>query len=431
MSEQQSLRLTNFIPLSKLNFKLEEDDDTGVRHLYLSGLAHGYKRNLKNIKIRQGAAQKAARRFAREQDAGRIHQVWIDHAYINPFGTSTPTEKVVGHVDKIDPSDEGQNFDMDINPDHPSQIHLAILRRDIDGISIGADVKHEWLYCSVDGKQMFSGDCEHYPGQKLDGGRVVLMEVDDYILDELTVTAKQADPEGRVAFSQLNDVDATLTFSLDTYDEKGKLIRKGVEVIKSSSDETFKNPEKQIKVDRDMTKEADSEQETPQVTSDAFNQLKDIVQSMATSSKESSDRFDKYLQAQEQRETAMLEAEKKEKIDVLLKSTDAFNEEDLLAFSNSHLDKLIKAFKTSAKGNKDSNNSGFGAAKVVQTEDELGEDKMELTRDDIKAWMRLKMGYKTPQAPKHIQRKVRARLNGDINQSDDAFLQYMLDKEKE
>jgi len=278
---------------------------------------------------------------------------------------------------------------------------------------------------------MFSGDCEHYPGQKLDGGRVVLMEVDDYILDELTVTAKQADPEGRVAFSQLNDVDATLTFSLDTYDEKGKLIRKGVEVIKSSSDETFKNPEKQIKVDRDMTKEADSEQETPQVTSDAFNQLKDIVQSMATSSKESSDRFDKYLQAQEQRETAMLEAEKKEKIDVLLKSTDAFNEEDLLAFSNSHLDKLIKAFKTSAKGNKDSNNSGFGAAKVVQTEDELGEDKMELTRDDIKAWMRLKMGYKTPHAPKHIQRKVRARLNGDINQSDDAFLQYMLDKEKE
>ncbi len=98
MSDENSFRLNNFIPLSDIRFEFTEDEGTDVKHLYLEGIAHGFKVNLKHIKIREGATRKAVRRFNKEQKEGRIHQVWIDHAYMNFFGTA-PSEKVIGHVD--------------------------------------------------------------------------------------------------------------------------------------------------------------------------------------------------------------------------------------------------------------------------------------------------------------------------------------------
>jgi len=431
MSETNSIKLSNFIPLSNIDIQFKEDEETGIKHLYLKGVAHGFKSNLKHIKIRQSATRKAVRRFNAEQKAGRIHQIWIDHAYINPFGTSTPSEKVIGHVDTYSSDEKGANFSMDINPDHPSQIHQAILRRDINGISIGADVKRENLYCSIDGNQIMGDDCEHYWGQKLESGKYVDMEVDDYTLDELTVTAKQADPDGLINLSNISD--ATLTFTLDAYDKEGKLIENGLIVQKDIQGESLKNTEKYDRIDTNMTGQADVDNEIAEdkseVTLDKFNQLVDAVGKVQASTDASNDALLKYLQAQERKEKDTLTAQKQKVVSrIIAKPNNEFDEEELLKLDLNYLEKLEKAI-IPVEDNADKINQDFGSARIVDNDGKPTE-KLTLSREDKKAWMRVKMGL-APEAPKHIQAKVRARLNGESYNRDDKFLQYLLDKNKE
>jgi len=434
MSDENSIRLSNFIPLSNIHFEFTEDKDTGVKHLFLKGIAHGFKPNLKYIKIRQTATRKAVRRFNAEQKAGRIHQVWIDHAYINPFGTSTPTEKVVGHVDDYKFSEkEGAKFKMDINPDHPSQIHKAILRRDIDGVSIGADVKRDDLYCSICNNNMFGDDCEHYMGQKLDSGKIVHMEVDDYSLDELTITAKQADPEGKIAFSELsNDTDYTVTFSLDTYDKTGKLIEKGVKLQKDIRGESLKNTNKYDKVDTNMTGQADVDNDHAKEKSDVdikVSNLENAINAIKQSVDKSNSALEDYLKAQVSKENDNLLAQKRVIVTRIIAKNKDFGEEELLALDVSYLEKLEKAILPAVEEDEGLKNTSFGQAQVGR--DDKPKSNLVLSRDDIKAWMRLRMGYKTPAAPKEIQAKVRARLNGEsYDAGEGSFVAYLMNKEK-
>ncbi len=429
MSETNSIKLSNFIPLSNIDIQFKEDEETGTKHLFLKGVAHGFKTNLKYILIRQSATRKAVRRFNAEQKAGRIHQIWIDHAYINPFGTSTPSEKVIGHVDTYSSDDKGANFAMDINPDHPSKIHQAILRRDINGVSIGANVKREDLICSIDGNQIMGDECEHYWGQKLENGDRVVMEIDDYSLDELTVTAKQADPDGVINLS--NIADATLTFSLDAYDKEGKLIENGLVIQKDIQGENLKNTKKYDKDDTNMTGQAGSDNdkadEKSGVSLDKFDQLVDTVSKIKASTDASNVALLSYLQAQENKEKDTLLAQKTEIVSRIIAKNKDFGEDELLALELSYLQKLEKAIIPAE--DTDNINQSFGVAQIT---DDVGEPakELKLNRADVKAWMRVRMGL-TPEAPKHIQAKVKARLNGESYNGDDRFLQYLLDKNKE
>lgn len=434
MSNENSIRLSNFIPLSNLRFEFTEDQDTGVKHLYLEGIAHGFEANLKHIKIRQGATRKAVRRFNAEQKAGRIHQVWIDHAYINPsfLGNPTPSQYVIGHVDEYGFKEkEGARFKMDINPDHPTQIHKAILRQDIDGVSIGADVKKENLYCSIDDKNIFSDECEHTIGEKLENGETVGMEVDDYSLDELTVTAKQADPDAKIRFSELsnNKMDSSITFSLDTYDKNRELIEKGINFQKDKG-ESLKKIKKYDRVDTNMTEQASVDNDKSiesAVSLEKFNQLVDAVDNMKQSMETNSNALVSYLQVQEQEKADTLLTQKREIVVKIMAKSKEFSEEELLKLELNYLNKLEKAIVPIVEAEL---NQTFGTAHVPK-DDEDAKNKLELSRDDIKTWMRLKMGFKTPKAPKHIRAKVKARLNGESINGDDTFLQYLLDKEKE
>lgn len=437
MSDENFIRLTNFIPLSAIDIKFAEDKETGVKHLYLKGTAHGFKINLKYIKIRQTAARKAVRRFNAERKAGQIHQVWIDHAYINPsfLGNPARSQYVIGHVDDYSSSDDGADFAMDLNPDHPSQIHKAVLRRDIDGISIGADVKKDDLYCSIDGKNMFGDECEHMIGQKLENGERVIMEVDDYRLDELTITAKQADLEGKLKFSELSgNIDSTITFSLDTYDKNGKLVKQGVKFQKDIQGESLKNTKKYDKVDINMTGtddvDNDHADEKSEVTLDKFNELVDTVITMKQSVDKSTSAVESYFKAQEQKEKDELLTQKSKIVKRIIVKNKEFGKDELLALDLSYLEKLEKAIIPASEEDKNKTNSSFGVAQMGR-DDEPKSDFV-LSRDDIKAWARFKMGYKTPQAPKHIQAKVKARLNGEeIDVGNESFIAYLLGKNKE
>lgn len=428
MSETNSIKLSNFIPLSSIDIQFKEDEDTGVKHLYLKGIAHGFKTNLKHINISQSATRKAVRKFNADQKAGRIHQIWIDHAYINPafLGNATPSQHVIGHVDDYKFSEkEGAKFVMDINPDHPSQIHKAILRRDINGVSIGASIKKEDLMCSIDGKELMGDDCEHYWGQKLDSGEVVVMNVENYDLDELTVTAKQADPEGLINLS-----DPTLTFTLDAYDKDGKIIENGLVIQKNIEGESLKNAKKYDRVDTNMTKEADVDNDIANdksgVTLDKFNTLVDTVGKIQASADASNSALLKYLKAQEQKEDDKLVAQKQDIVNRIIAKSKEFSAEELLKLDVSYLEKLERAIVPVEKLEV---NQSFGSAQIIDTDGEPTE-KLTLSREDKKAWMRIRMGL-SPEAPKHIQAKVRARLNGESYNGNDKFLQYLLDKSKE
>jgi len=436
MFNENSIRLSNFIPLSNTKLEFTEDEGTDVKHLFLEGIAHGFKTNLKFIQIREGATRKAVRRFNAEQKAGRIHQVWIDHAYANFFGSSTPTEKVIGHVNDYGYTKNGARFKMDINPDHPSKIHLAVMRKDIDGISIGADVNHKDLYCSICKAPMYGEDCNHYAGQKLENGDRVIMEVDDYSLDELTITAKQADPDGKINLSELNNekVDSTITFSLDVYDTDGKIVENGMKLQKDIQGETLKKIKKYDEVDTKMTKQADVDNnkavEGSNVTLDKFNQLVDAVANIKQSVDNNNTAMANYLQAQEQKENDTLLAQKSDVVNKIMAKSKEFSKEELLTLELSYLEKLEKAI-IPVEEKTDSLNQSFGNAILPKEEFSDADKNLKLSRDDVKAWMRLKMGFKTPQAPVHIRSKVRAGLYGDVDQTDDTFLQYLLGKDKE
>lgn len=432
----ENIRFSNFIPLSNLRIEFKTDEETGTKHLYLSGIAHGYKTNLKHIKIRKSGTKKAVNRFKRQKDNGRIFQMWIDHAYINPFGTSTPSEKVIGHVEKYEYSDEGALFKVDINPDHPSQIHKAILRRDIDGISIGADVKKEDLFCSIDGKQMFSDNCSHFTGQKLNNGKIVEMEVDDYRLDELTATAKQADLEAKIKFSELNNnYDSSIMFSLNVYDDNNKLVEEGIKLKKSNLGESLKKIKKYDKDDRKMTQETSedvqSENSTEMVSKDEFNQLVDTVSTIKQSVENSNNVLVEYLKEQKQKDADVLLSQKKEVVDKILSKSEEFGEDELLVFDYDQLVKLEKMIKSPIlPDSSDRVNQTFGSA-VVDNDDKRNKN-ITLSKEDIKAWVRLKMGF-SPEAPKHIQAKVRARLEGTDYKDEKAnmlFMEYLNKKEE-
>jgi len=419
MNEEAGIRFNNFVPIRNVNFRLVKDEETGIESLILDGIAHSYKRNLKQFIIPQTAARKAVRRFNANLDAGRIHQVWIDHAYANFFAVGTPSEKVIGHVEKLKAPDEGLKYILNLNTEHPSQIHKAILRRDIGGISIGADVKRENIICSVDNAPFVSQDCDHYIGQKLDNGKIVGAIVNDYELDELTVTAKPA------------DLDSTINFSAFTIDAEGKKIAdvsKITFINDEQLDESFKSVENKDKVDTNMTTDVKDQTDPNLIGRDEVaNLISDAVKGVSdgfeTKLNESFDKINQYITKESEDKEALVLAEKTTLVDKILSDTKEFEKDELLTFDISILKKLQKNFTKDVSGSA----PNHGQARVGN--DELGNEgeRFTLSKADKKAWLRMKLGWK-PEAPAHIVRKVRARMNGDENEDSEEFRAYLATK---
>jgi len=420
MNEEAGIRFNNFVPIRNVNFKLIKDEETGIESLILDGIAHGYKRNLKQFIIPQTAARKAVRRFNANLEAGRIHQVWIDHAYANFFAVGTPSEKVIGHVEKLKAPDEGLKYILNLNTEHPSQIHKAILRRDIGGISIGADVKRENIICSVDNAPFVSQDCDHYIGQKLDNGKIVGAIVTDYDLDELTVTAKPA------------DLDSTINFSAFTIDAEGKKIADVTKVTfindePMQSDESFKSVENKDKVDTNMT--TDVKDQTSPSKDEVANLISDAVKGVSDGFEEKFNatfsKIDAYITKETEEKEALVLAEKTQLIDSILSVNKEFEKDELLTFDISILKKFQKNFAKEVSGSSPEPNSGL--ARVGLDENDGSGDRFTLSKADKKAWLRMKLGW-TPEAPAHIVRRVRARMNGDENQDGEEFRAYLATK---
>jgi len=418
MNEEAGIRFNNFVPIRHVNFRLVKDEESGIESLILDGIAHSYKRNLKQFIIPQSAARKAVRRFNANLDAGRIHQVWIDHAYANFFSVGTPSEKVIGHVEKLKAPDEGLKYILNLNTEHPSQIHKAILRRDIGGISIGADVKREHIICSIDNAPFISQECDHYIGQKLDNGKVVGAIIQEYELDELTVTAKPA------------DLDSSINFSAFTVDGKGKKIAdvSKITFIQDESDESFKSVNNKDKVDRNMTDDV-NDQTNPSSLSEeqVVNLISDAVKGVSDGFEEklnaSFDKINQYIVKETEEKEALVLVEKTALVDKILLDSKEFDKDELLAFDISILKKLQKSFTKDASGS--SINSGD--ARVGDDNLDGDGERFVLSKADKKAWLRMKLGW-TAEAPAHIVRKVRARMNGDDSEDTEEFRAYLATK---
>lgn len=423
LEHETFMRVQNFIDINDLKFTFSKDEETGIESLKMSGIAHSLKPNKKKVIFTKGAVQFAVNHFNKEQKKrnAKTKKVWIDHAYINQFGTATPSSNIIGQVDALDEHNKGLFYEADINTLHPSQIHIALVRKDIDGVSVGVDIERDYIKCSIDGEKLFSDDCDHVWGMTY-AGEEALARIERYYFDELSVTGIPADEESttNIQFSDNIDIDK-------------KLFKKKVG---DNFSETFKSDLNQDNGEDNMTGETETpspnsefDGENPSLsvtandiegvaTVEDLNSVKGEVSTMS----QKMDKVLSFIENQQKEKVAQQEAEKLALVKSLLNQTDEFNEDELKTFS---IETLKGLERVASRSNKDSQHETYGMTSVNHG-DRYGfqDQSQELPKDVVKAWFRTKLGW-NPEAPKSIQRKVRATLDGVRENDNEAFRQWM------
>lgn len=415
--EYQKVGLNYYVPLAFSSMKIEEDSDTGIKSLIIKGNAHGYDVNKKFFRINQKAAIKATKIFKENKEAGRIHEAWIDHEYI--YGSKS--DKVIGHVQSLEAGEKGLGYVMSISTDHPSQIHRAIQRRDIQGISIGADVDTRTLLCSECQHPIRSSKCEHMIGEKLDNGKIVFAEVNDYIIDELSITSKPADPDG------------SIQFSLFTKDDTGKLLSNNITQNKDELlTDNFKKNDKYNRRDNNMTdKDLDTNPKLTidnkeVITKDEFDGLKTQFTELQESMNSGFSAIQAFVKTQNDEKEASDLKIKQSFVAKIVQGTQVFDEKELLEMDVTKLEKLVHAFAVKSTGG--SPNKGSAIVYDQDQGSDEGKEDLQLSFEDKKKWLRLKLGWKFDITPE-VRAQVRENLYGE-KPEENIFLSYLQSKDE-
>ena len=361
-----SFRLTQFIPMDKMTF--DESSEDGDDTFTFSGVAHAYDKNLKHIILTKEGATFAAKNFGKGRN-GKNHKLYLDHAYIaQGFGTAVPSLGVVGQVRAIQADDKkGLMYDADINTKHPYQIHHAVKRGDVDGVSVGIDINRKDVFCSECENQIFSSKCDHYIGERLDANstKTVLGVVKKYLFDELSLTAQPADTKSTIRLS-LNGSDGDST----------------IEDLNKEKAEMFKSQFNKKKSVNSMTNEGQKDTKTKEeyVSKVDFEEMKATLSELS----KSVGNVGTILKAQSDESQLRLNAEKENVIVKILAKPDAdFSKEELMTFGIDSLRKIEKITGvtegTAPTGKTHVQNADIG---------DEGTEKFVLSREQKKAWAR-------------------------------------------
>lgn len=162
------LNFTNKIKLSS------EDEDS----IIIEGVAVTGNVNSKYLQFTETALKQAAKSL-------KDVKILIDHAYDSTM--------VVGKVLATKRKEEIVFFEGDINPKHPSQIHISLVRGDVDAASVGGYAKS--IKCSICNSE--AHECEHFIGEKYKG-KIAVGLVQDFSAQELSLTAFPADKNAKI-----------------------------------------------------------------------------------------------------------------------------------------------------------------------------------------------------------------------------------------
>jgi len=196
----------------KIEFREKVDlelTDVNEDSVLITGLAVSNKVNTKYMRFTENALDVATKK---ENWIGA--KALVDHEY--------DSFRIVGQVKNFDRVPEGVAFGIDINPHHPSKIHIAVKRGDVDAVSVGGYANS--ITCSICGEEAV--ECHHRLGSKYDG-KIAVGLINDFHLKELSLTGFPADTNAKITgfyglAQSINDLKRELEFG-PSYAERKNL----------------------------------------------------------------------------------------------------------------------------------------------------------------------------------------------------------------
>jgi len=254
---------------------------------------------------------------------------------------------IVGQVKNFDRVPEGIAFGIDINPHHPSKVHIQVKRRDIDAVSVGGEAHS--ITCNVCGEEAI--DCNHMLGNKYDG-EIAKASINDFYLKELSLTGFPADTDAKISgfhavAQSLNKIKSERIEKLQNSSI--------VQTDTTESSERFINTDNKDKDDLKMSAE-NTKSEVVEKQQDFEKELKVLQSALEKYSKENEelkdttkdyDNLKKYVEQKK--------AEEREgKISTVMKKSD-MKRETLDEFSDEELDSSLKVLSTVKVPEEDAN----------------------------------------------------------------------------
>lgn len=344
----------------RISLSLTEENEDSV---IITGLAVSDKINTRYMKFTDKAL-----------DMASIPNNWqgaktlVDHAY--------RSFDIVGQVKNFDRVSEGIAFGIDINPHHPSKVHIQVKRKDIDGVSVGGEA--ESITCSLCNNEVRAVECDHYLGNTYEGKTAIGL-INDFKLKELSLTGFPADDNAKITGfygvaqsinaekksriekdAQDNVVDVAVKIDIDTTELEQKI---------QESSETFINAKNEDKSDLKMTDDNPNNEEITIVENEKIQILESAL-----------DKFSKENAELSQYVTQKKAEEKESKIAKIMELSDMAKEK-LDSFSDESLDATLLTLSKVKQPKVDNKPKGsYTRVPMISLEQADAKSKKELVR---------------------------------------------------
>lgn len=305
----------------------EVDEDSFL----VTGLAVSNKVNTRYMQFTEEALDIAA-----QPKNWQGAKTLVDHEY--------RSFDIVGQVKNFDRVPEGIAFGIDINPHHPSKVHIQVKRKDIDAVSVGGEATS--ITCTICGEEAI--ECNHMLGNKYDG-EITKAKINDFYLKELSLTGFPADTDAKISgfhavAQSLNKIKS---------DRIEKLQNSSiVQTDTTESSERFINTDNKDKDDLKMSAE-NTESEVVEKQQDFEKELKVLQSALEKYSKENEE-LKKVTDTQSTYIEQKKAEEREEKISIVMKKSD-MKRESLDEFSDEELDSSLKVLSTVKVPEEDAN----------------------------------------------------------------------------
>ena len=326
MSQPYTIELTQEGGPYKIEFREKvklELTNVGDNSVIVTGLAVSNKLNTRYMQFTEEALD-----IATKPENWQGAKTLVDHEY--------KSLQIVGQVKNFDRVESGVSFGIDINPHHPSKVHIQVERGDIDGVSVGGYANS--ITCSVCGEE--SVECNHMVGNKYDG-KIAKGKINDFYLKELSLTGWPADDHAKIdgfygVAQSLNKIKS---------DRIEKLLNTTVtQTITEESSETFINTDDKDKSDLKMSAENTKSEAVEKQHKDFEKELKVLQSALEKYSKENEEL--KTITGTQSKYIEQKKAEEREeKISTVMKISD-MKREALEEFSDEELDSSLKVLST-------------------------------------------------------------------------------------
>lgn len=314
----------------KVELSLTEVNEDSI---LITGLAVSNKVNTRYMQFTEEALD-----IATQSKNWQGAKTLVDHEY--------RSFDIVGQVKSFDRVSEGIAFGIDINPHHPSKVHIQVRRGDIDAVSVGGEANS--ITCTVCGEEAVN--CNHMLGNKYDG-EIAKAKINDFYLKELSLTGFPADIDAKISgfhavVQSLNKIKS---------DRIEKLQNSSiVQTDTTESSERFINTDNKDKGDLKMSAEEIKSEVVENKQQEDFEKKLEVLQSALEKYSKENEELKKVTDTQSTYIEQKKAEEREGKISTIMKKSD-MKRESLDEFSDEELDSSLKVLSTVKVPEEDAN----------------------------------------------------------------------------